>query len=201
MIDDKKDLEGSKNRDRFKRLHKEQTYEGFYSLDIDFAFVEKNHNKGRKDPVIVAITDFKMPSDKLVFSEVLAYNQFIENHIPVFIVEALNEDFCDLPPNKHRFRVKRYLGGDYKPDPPEWDTEIVADNLTWDGFASWQSELRTQRRWEQRYMNMIAEGMREEKERAFENGDAERIKALDVVFEAFLEDEELREQVIEQRFG
>jgi len=149
MNSDKKQLQGSKNRDRFKRLHK-NLHEQFYALDIDLALVEKNVHNGTADPCIVAFLDFKMPSDRPTFTEVLTYNQFVGNDIPVYLIESEHEGFCEQAPEEHRFSIKRYKGGDWEPDPPPYETATVLSGATWQDMAAWEDELRLERRRESR---------------------------------------------------
>jgi len=150
MDDDKKDLEGSRNRDRFKQLHKTEIDGRFYALDIDFALVSKNKVYGDALPMIVAIVDFKMPGDDPTFTEVLAYNQFKEKDIPVYFIEALNKPFADLDPEKHRFRIKEYLDGDWRPKYVPTNENVVAETVGWDGLEKWERELRQRRKEERR---------------------------------------------------
>lgn len=150
MYDDKKDLEGSQNRDKFKQLHKTEIDGRFYALDIDFALVSKNEVYGDALPMIVAIVDFKMPGDDPTFTEVLAYNQFKEKDIPVYFIEALNKPFAELEPEKHRFRIKEYLDGDWKPRYVPTEEKVVAETVGWDGLEEWERELRNRRKEERR---------------------------------------------------
>jgi len=149
MNNDKKQLEGSKNRDRFKRLHK-NLHEQFYALDIDLALIEKNIYNGSENPCIVSIIDFKMPKDRATFTEVLTYNQFLDNNVPVHLIESKSTSFYEQTTKQHRFEVKKYQGGNWKPDPPKYSTKTVLSNATWSDLSSWEDELRLKRRKEVR---------------------------------------------------
>lgn len=147
MIDkNKRELSGSNARDKFKQLHKEKLADNCYSLDIDFAFVEKNQQGNSDHPLIVAICDFKKPGDAATFTEVLAYNQFLEMDIPVYIVSTLNENFESEPANRHRFDIEKYLGGDWRKFPPEYSTKTIYKDIGWSGLSEWESDLRIKRR-------------------------------------------------------
>jgi len=151
MIEEKKRLKGSKNRDEFKQLHKTQLDGAFYALDIDFALIAKNEERFSEAlPMIVAIIDFKMPDDDPTFSEVLAYNQFKEMNIPVYLIEALNKPFVELEPEKHRFRIKEYISGEWKPEHLPTETNVVAEAITWEELEKWEREIRNSRRQERR---------------------------------------------------
>jgi len=147
MIEEqKRQLTGSESRDVFKQLHKEKVPDNCYALDIDFALVEKNQHENQDNPFIVAIIDFKKPDDGLTFTEVLAYNQFLENDIPVYVVQSIVEAFEDKPPSEHRFAIKRYNGGDWRLFPPEYSCEVVKESVSWRGYAQWESQLRVEQR-------------------------------------------------------
>jgi len=151
MIDEKKYLEGSKNRDKFKQLHKTQLDGSFYALDIDFALIAKNEGRFSDAlPMIVAIIDFKMPNDSPTFSEVLAYNQFKDMNIPVYLIEALNKPFAELEPEKHRFRIKEYISGKWKPSYVPTDTEVIAEAVSWEELEEWEKEVRESRKKQRR---------------------------------------------------
>ncbi|AFH21527.1 hypothetical protein OSG_eHP3_00070 [environmental Halophage eHP-3] len=149
MNSDKRALEGSKNRDRFKRLHK-NLHPQFYALDIDLALVEKNIHNGSEFPCIVSFIDFKMPGDRATFTEVLTYNQFLSNGVPVHLIESESKKFHEQTREEHRFKIKKYRGGNWRPNPPEYNTETVVSNATWEDLADWENGLRQQRRKEVR---------------------------------------------------
>lgn len=125
-----KNLKGSKSRDEFKLAHK-QMDRRFYALDIDFVYVEKFPL-----PSIVAILDYKKDSnDKLRFSEVIAFNDFVFRGIDCFIVEG---NFQTGP-----IVVKKYCYGDHRPDPPIIKFGKVNRVLkNSEDFERWEKALR-----------------------------------------------------------
>lgn len=129
-------LMGSRARDAFKYWHK-SLGKNLPSIDLDFVFVNKAIHPG-----IVAVLDYKRPDDKVSYAEVLAYNQFVELEIQVFIVEA---EFTDGRPFEN-LTVKRYLNGIIKPYPQEPDVvlEVVLSNATAVGFEQWERNLRSE---------------------------------------------------------
>lgn len=131
MDDAKKQLQGSRLRDIFKRAHKNLPRR-FWATDLDFVLVDKI------PPGIVAFFDYKHPSDMVTFSEVLAYNALIAI-APLFIVESQN-------PEVGPFRVQSYLGGDWHPEPPRVDLQFVRVCQTWAEFGEFERELRLRRK-------------------------------------------------------
>lgn len=125
MNDDRKGLQGSSWRDRFKRAHKTISAR-FYAVDADLVLVEKD------PPGVVAIVDYKHPNDRITFAEVIAYNAMTQ-YVPVYIV-------CGLPSGP--FDIFRYLGGDPRPDPPAVRLELVRTCRDWREFEAWERELR-----------------------------------------------------------
>lgn len=123
----KQQLQGSPNRDLFKRKHKELN-PSLYALDLDFVLVGKN------PPGIIAFVDYKAGNDKITFAEVLAYNALMKL-APVFIVQSDN-------PDTGPFVVYRYLDGDYLPEPPIVKTREEAICKTWNELEAWELELR-----------------------------------------------------------
>jgi len=151
MIDEqKRALTGSASRDRFKQLHKEKLPDNCYALDIDFALVEKNQHRGEDQPLIAAILDFKTASDDLTFTEVLAYNQFLEKNIPVYVVESETNDFAQVDVADHRFTIKEYNGGNWRLFPPSYECEVLREGATWRVLKKWEDKLRIERRKEVR---------------------------------------------------
>ena len=76
-------LIGAKSRDAWKYWHKTQCPpwgSRFWGLDVDFVLVDKN------PPRIIAVLDYKQPHDIVGFSEVIAYNAFIDAGMGVFII-------------------------------------------------------------------------------------------------------------------
>lgn len=142
MINDTLHLKGSSSRDTFKYLHKTELPGSFYALDADLELVAK-----KPVPHIVARLDFKLEGDTISFTEVIAYNYFIQMNppIPVYIIEAVGP-FEEALPKDHRFRICRYNGGDYRPTPPTWDMECSRNLYGWEGLGAWERELRRRRR-------------------------------------------------------
>lgn len=134
----------------FKNMHMNEFPSDFYALDIDLAFVEKNHHNGGRDPHITAVADFKRPSDTIKFTQALAYPRFLAHGIPVFIIKSQTDDFARKIRSQQRFDIYRFNGGDYNPHPPTTDTTLVAESLTWDGLEKWEGQLRISRRKEVR---------------------------------------------------
>jgi len=131
MDDRKRNLKGSERRDIFKRRHKDLKG-SFYATDADFCLVSKN------PPGTVAYLDYKASNDTVTFAEVIQYNEW-RNHAPVFIFEG------DDPENGP-FKVYRYLGGDWKPEPPEKELEYDSELENWEAVEEWEAQLRSKYR-------------------------------------------------------
>lgn len=58
---------------------------------------------------------------------------------PVFIVEG--DD-----PNEGPFKIKRYLGADWRPEPVDVNYGDVIYVQDWQGFEDWERELRLEYR-------------------------------------------------------
>jgi len=127
MDEGKRNLKGSPSRDEFKRCHKDLRRD-FYATDADLALVSKT------PPGTVAYLDYKRPGDSVSFAEAIQYNEWIQN-APVYIVESNN-------PTTGPFIIKRYLGANWKPDPPEVNWGKTIDLANWAEFEDWESELR-----------------------------------------------------------
>ena len=127
MDEDKRNLIGSETRDIFRRAHKELPGD-FYATDGDLILVSKN-------PLgIVAYLDYKTPFDCVSFTEAVLYNEWMPI-APVYIVEGAD-------PANGPFTVKRYLGANWRPEPPivNWgDVEVLVD---WTEFEAWERQLR-----------------------------------------------------------
>lgn len=123
----KRDLKGSPLRDAFKHWHKQSLPRAFYGCDVDYLIIEK------APPGIVAVLDFKHPLDTISFTEVIAYNTWLKVGIPVYIVES-----SDLV----KWTIKRYVGGDEKPQPPEACVQVVRVCESGDAYRTWEGELR-----------------------------------------------------------
>jgi len=128
MDDITKNLKGSKARDDFRFYHKQSLPKDFYACDGDLVLVHKY------PPGTVAYFDFKTTQDQITFSEVIQYNEWM-THAPVYIIESDN-------PQEGPFTVTRYLGGDWKPDPPTWNPGEVRYCATWTEFEKFERELR-----------------------------------------------------------
>lgn len=131
MDDSKRNLKGSEKRDVFKRCHKDLRGD-FYAMDVDLALISK------KPPGIVAYLDYKASYDCISFSEAIQYNEWI-SIVPVYIVES------DDPENGP-FIIKRYLGADWKPNPPDVNWGEVVMLADWLEFEQWELDLRTEYR-------------------------------------------------------
>jgi len=127
MDERKRDLKGSPLRDEFKRCHKELRRD-FYATDADLALVSKT------PPGTVAYLDYKYPSDSVSFAEAIQYNEWMR-HAPVYIVESYN-------PTTGPFIIKRYLGADWHPDPPEINWGEIITLANWAELEGWEGELR-----------------------------------------------------------
>jgi len=131
MDNDKRKLKGSERRDVFKRMHKELEG-GLYATDADFCLVSK------WPPGTVAYLDYKTPWERVTFSECIQYNEWIRL-APVYIVVSA----C---PERGPFVIKRYLGGDWRPEPPAVRLEFEARCQGWQELGAWERELRREYR-------------------------------------------------------
>ena len=123
----KQNLKGSKKLDEFKYWHKKLDRQ-FYATDGDLCLISK------LPPGTVAYLDYKGSGEDVTFAEAIQYNEWMQ-HAPVFIVESYT-------PARGPFRIRRYLGANWRPEPPDvnWGDEItVAD---WDSFSEWERKLR-----------------------------------------------------------
>lgn len=123
-----KQLKGSPSRDAFKLWHKQQGPKTAYGLDLDFLLVEKS------PPGIVAGIDFKLGRDAVSFAEVIAYNKFVALGLPLYIVESTIEFKL--------FTIKRYISGDWKPNPPIVRMQIVFVDGSAVDYWKWEQGLR-----------------------------------------------------------
>lgn len=123
----KRELKGSEKRDIFKQKHK-QLSSSFYATDVDFCLVSKH------PPGIVAYLDYKDDNDCVSFSEALAYNEFMKRG-PVYIVQASK-------PETGPFIVRRYLGANCKPDPPDVEYGVALWFKDWEALGEWEKGLR-----------------------------------------------------------
>lgn len=132
MEDRIKNLEGCPRRDKFKRWHKDGPRD-FYALDNDLVLVQKY-----PVPHIVCVIDHKPMHERLRlrFTHVLTYSCYLEKGIPVYMVETSD----DLT----RFRVYQYIGGDYRPDPPRFETTLVLEGGVSE-YWEWERNIRKER--------------------------------------------------------
>ena len=130
---------GSKSRDHFKYLHKHMLGKDAWALDSDLELVEKSPL-----PFIVARLDFKMPHDRISFTEAIAYQTILKFGIPVYFIEA-HSGFLESEPSAHRFDIYRLDSTDYRPKIPTRQGEYILRDATWDGLAVWEKALRRAR--------------------------------------------------------
>lgn len=130
MTEETKDLEGSKTNDKWRWLRKQVLSKRFYGIDGDFICTSKN-------PMgIVAYFDLKSSmGEKVTFSETIAYNQWLKT-TPVYILYIIDIEVG-------HFVIKRYAGGNPKPEPPE--VELKNERLVqdWIEYGEWEQQLRT----------------------------------------------------------
>ena len=134
-------LIGAKSRDAWKYWHKTQCPpwgSRFWGLDVDFVLVDKNL------PRIIAVLDYKQPHDIVGFSEVIAYNAFIDAGMGVFIITAQWNQDSGYPKFK-AFQIEEYLGGDYRPNPPVVQLKLVMQNGSEMDYWKWERKLRGER--------------------------------------------------------
>lgn len=127
----KRNLQGSENLDIFKRRHK-SINPIFYACDGDLCLVSKF------PPGTVAYLDYKTTTDYVTFSEGIQYNEWM-HHAPVFIIEG------DDPENGP-FTIYRYLGANWRPEPPTVNLEKVEYCETWTEFEAWETWIRNEYR-------------------------------------------------------
>lgn len=129
MDDAKRSLKGSEKRDTFKRMHKELN-RGFYATDADFCLVSK------LPPGTVAYLDYKGSGEGVTFAEAIQYNEWM-HQAPVYIVEAVD-------PERGPFRIRRYLGADWQPNPPDVNYGETTEAQNWAAFEQWEATLRAE---------------------------------------------------------
>lgn len=136
MDDRKRRLKGSAARDDFKHWHKQPPFpRSFYASDIDFALVSKRSG-GR----IIAILDYKQPGDRITFAETIAYNDLTKSGFSVYIITAPYHPEKELP--FEEFTIQRYLGGDWKPEPPRVKLEMILEKVSVSEFIAWEKCIR-----------------------------------------------------------
>jgi len=127
MDDAKRLLKGSEKRDIFKQRHKELD-KRFYATDADFCLISK------RPPGTVAYLDYKGSGEPVTFAEAIQYNEWMKS-APVFIVMGEN-------PETGPFVIVRYLGANWKPNPPDVNYGEKVDIPTWEAFGEWERALR-----------------------------------------------------------
>ena len=132
MSDTRRAVKGSPTRDTFKQLHKSCLPRHLFAVDADLALVEKAPFG------TVALLDVKCGRDSVSFTEVIFYNDLLRYGIPVFIVQANNED--DL--SNYRVTVSRYAGGDPRPNPPTYKLIEPVALSGFEQYAAWENALR-----------------------------------------------------------
>lgn len=128
MDEAKKELKGSPSRDTFKQAHKLKAPATFYACDLDLVLVTKYGAS------IVAFLDYKKFVDKVQFSEVLAYNTLLQT-APVYIVKSKN-------PEDGPFYIFAYKSGDWHPEPPSVELELVKVCQDWTELWQWEGIIR-----------------------------------------------------------
>lgn len=128
----KKNAQGSEAKDVFKKKHKQELPGGCYATDVDLVLIDK------QPPGVVAFLDYKKPYDSVTFTEALYYNLIMYN-APVFIIESST-------PEDGPFVISRYLGGDWRPEPPDVEIEHVTNLTDWTEFKEWECSLRQEYR-------------------------------------------------------
>ena len=122
-------LRGAPRRDAFKHAHKARLGPGgYYASDLDLVLVAK------APAGIVAFLDCKQPGEPLSFAEVLTYNGLLAV-APIYVVEVRD-------PEAGPFAIRRYLGGDWHPRPPEVRLEPIGVCPDWPAFGAWERSLR-----------------------------------------------------------
>lgn len=133
----KKDLEGSESRDKFKKYHKQaDNSRGAHrrlACDIDFALATK-----QPAPGLAAIFDYKQPNDiGLTDSEAFIYNDLMD-HYPVYLINA-TKCAINTPVQEQLFHVDRITNIDIVQTDVDWyevrdvTTERVRENIPWGG--------------------------------------------------------------------
>ena len=124
MDDNIKSLEGSKKKDRFKRLHKD-LHKSLYACDVDLCLVNFS------PPGIVAFLDYKTKIDGITKTEILVYN-ILMKIAPIYIVQG-DADIAD-------FVITKYKGGNSKERTCKRDW--VVRTYGWEEYEVWEKELR-----------------------------------------------------------
>ena len=134
---DKTHLRGSKSRDTMRFWHKQPPIpKNFYASDIDFILVEKY------PPHVAAILDWKCPGDQVTFTECIAMNDFMNKGYLCYIIWGEHEESVPGKPVLIRADIYRYLGGNYRPEPPEIRTERVCQIENEAEWIRWERTVR-----------------------------------------------------------
>lgn len=132
MGTDTKSLIGSKSHDCFRAFHKTALDKSFYASDVDLMLISKN------PPGIVAAIEYKTGSDTITFTETILYATFLKMNIPVYIVTSDWRGSNAFT----RFKVEKFLGGDWRPSPPKIKVQLVGKNMSQKAFERWEKGLR-----------------------------------------------------------
>ena len=110
-------LKGSKIRDEWRYLHKQKLGKGYHGIDGDYFLVDFKAG-------IVAYLDLKHGDDSITETEKVAYQEFIDKEIPVYIIDIRDVE-------KGHFYILGYP-----------DMEYLKMVRTWGEFGEWEKELR-----------------------------------------------------------
>jgi len=142
---DKQQLKGSESRDAWKWWHKQPPFpKWYYGSDIDFIIVNKGGHTKRPTG-IVAILDYKRPTDSVSYTECLAYDDFLRHGYLILIVQGEPHKNIDGKPffNKDSlFSIYRYCGAVYRSDNTEAKLTLVESDLTGLEYITWEGKLR-----------------------------------------------------------
>lgn len=88
----------------------------------------------KNPPGILALVDYKAIHERITFAEVLAYND-LSAHYPLYIVRSTR-------PESGPFLVYIYVGGDWRPEPPEVIERHVLTCQNWEELSAWEQAVR-----------------------------------------------------------
>ncbi len=153
LWDEKQRKRGSPLNDWFRWWHK-KLGPGFHGADLDLLL------NGRDPAGIAAVLDFKGPDEEpLGFSHVQVYNGLMKRH-RIYVVELQNDvTWRDVPVGHNgqtwmqrlaevvseddpRFLVSRYLGGDWRPNPPKVARTRAIEIVGLDQWREWERKVR-----------------------------------------------------------
>ena len=117
MDEEIKKLKGSKLRDDWRYLHKQQLPADAYGMDGDFLLIEPHVG-------IFACLDIKREDDDFTWTEGIGYHHFIRLGIPVYAVRVFDvkEGVCNI----YKFPSR----------------EVIAICSNWTDYEKWESALR-----------------------------------------------------------